>query len=203
MLEGTYVQILVFGIALLGFGVAIYMRFFRPWQLRWGATNEEVSKGMPGDQYVKDPDFNATRAITIEAQPEEIWPWLLQMGFQRAGFYSYDWIDSKNIPSKEVIVPELQKLDVGDKIPLNNHSAMVVSELVPNRRMLWVDPSHQWSWLWALHRVDDESTRLITRLRVPYHKNSWKILTYLVFEFGDFIMMRKCMYGIKMRAESA
>jgi hypothetical protein len=181
MLEGTYVQILVFGIALLGFGVAIYMRFFRPWQLRWGATNEEVSKGMPGDQYVKDPDFNATRAITIEAQPEEIWPWLLQMGFQRAGFYSYDWIDSKNIPSKEVIVPELQKLDVGDKIPLNNHSAMVVS----------------------LHRVDDESTRLITRLRVPYHKNSWKILTYLVFEFGDFIMMRKCMYGIKMRAESA
>ncbi len=124
------------------------------------------------------------------------------MGFQRAGFYSYDWIDNKNIPSKDSIVPELQNLEVGDTIPLNNRSTMDVSERVKNRWMLCVHPPHHWTWLWALHSVDDSTARLITRLRVPYHKNSWKILFDLIFDLGDFIMMRKCLLGIKMRAEA-
>ena len=63
-----------------------YLRFIRPWQLRWGAINAEVECAMPGDDVVKFPTFNATRGVTIQARPEEIWPWLLQIGVTRAGW---------------------------------------------------------------------------------------------------------------------
>jgi hypothetical protein len=66
----------------------------RPWQLTWGATPEEVSRALPGDDLVTRPTFNATRAITIAAPPEEIWPWLIQVGLTRAGWYSYDILDN-------------------------------------------------------------------------------------------------------------
>ncbi len=108
------------GLAALGavlFGV--YFRFIRPWQLRWGATDEEVARAMSGDEVVKQPTFNATRAVTIQARPEEIWPWLVQIGCKRAGWYSYDWIDNLGIPSANRIVPELQHLEVGDLIPFS------------------------------------------------------------------------------------
>src|SRR3712207_8025462 len=74
------------GVAILG----VYMFCIRPWQLRWGATDEEVEHPMPGDEIVKDPTFNATRAVTIRARPEEIWPWIVQIGMTRAGWYSYE-----------------------------------------------------------------------------------------------------------------
>jgi len=66
--------------ALAAFAAVTYLRFIRPWQLRWGATDEEVARAMSGDEVVKSPTFNATRGVTVQARPEEIWPWLLQMG---------------------------------------------------------------------------------------------------------------------------
>ena len=81
-----------------------YLKVVRPWQLRWGATDEEVSRSMPGDDIMLHPNFNATRAITINARPEQIWPWIVQMGFGRAGWYSYDWLDNLGRPSAERIV---------------------------------------------------------------------------------------------------
>src|SRR2546430_14943412 len=75
------------GLAVLGAGAfGVYLRFIRPWQLRWGATDEEVARAMSGDDVVKRPTFNATRAVTIQARPEEIWPWLVQIGITRAGW---------------------------------------------------------------------------------------------------------------------
>ncbi len=108
------------GLAVLGaVAIGVYLRFIRPWQLRWGATDEEVARAMPGDEVVTSPMFNATRGVTINAQPEEIRPWLVQIGCKRAGWYSYDWIDNLGIPSANRIVPELQHLEVGDLIPFS------------------------------------------------------------------------------------
>ena len=103
------------GVVLLG----VYLRFIRPWQLRWGATDEEVARAMSGDDVVKQPTFNATRAVTIQARPEEIWPWLLQIGITRAGWYSYDWLDNLGKPSATRILPQFQHVEVGDVIPFS------------------------------------------------------------------------------------
>src|SRR6266700_1732179 len=90
------------GVAALGaVALGVYLRYIRPWQLRWGATDEEVARAMPGDEVVKHPTFNATRAVTIQARPEEIWPWLVQIGVTRAGWYSYDWLDNLGKPSAQ------------------------------------------------------------------------------------------------------
>jgi len=77
-----------FGLVGAATAAAMYARYVRPWQLTWGATCGEVSRAMPGDEPVKRPTFNATRAITIAAPPDEIWPWLVQVGLTRAGWYS-------------------------------------------------------------------------------------------------------------------
>jgi hypothetical protein len=77
-------------VTLSGLVMATYVLWARPYQLRWGASNEEVDRPMPGDDLSLDPTFRATRAITISGTPHEIWPWLVQMGYGRAGFYGYD-----------------------------------------------------------------------------------------------------------------
>jgi hypothetical protein len=108
------------GVAALGAVVCgVYLRFIRPWQLRWGATDEEVARAMPSDDVVKSPTFNATRGVTVQARPEEIWPWLVQIGVTRAGWYSYDLFDNLGKPSAERIIPELQHVAVGDVIPMS------------------------------------------------------------------------------------
>jgi hypothetical protein len=93
---------------------------------------------MPGDEIVKRPTFNATRTVTIQAQPEQIWPWLVQIGHKRAGWYSYDWVDNLGRPSAEHIIPNLQNLKVGDLIPISPDGKMGfwVKALEPNQWML-------------------------------------------------------------------
>ena len=193
------------GAALGAVLVGVYVRFIRPWQLRWGATDEEVARAMPGDDVVKHPTFNATRAVTIQARPEEIWPWLVQIGCKRAGWYSYDWIDNLGISSANCIVPELQHLEIGDLIPFSpdGKQGMWVKTFEPDRWMLWVAKEDQSTWTWGLYPQDESHTRLITRLHVRY---TWRLpwgLYYLIQDVGDIVMIRKCMLGIKQRAEQA
>jgi hypothetical protein len=90
----------------------VYRLWVQPWQHRWGATDEEVGAAMPGDDLIPDA-ASTTRAISIAAPPEQVWPWLAQLGFGRAGWYSYDWIDNDGQPSADRIIPELQQLQVG------------------------------------------------------------------------------------------
>src|SRR5215213_8565833 len=99
---------------ILGIGVGVYLRVIRPWQLRWGATDDEVHRAMPGDEIVARPTFNATRAVTVEAPRSTIWPWIMQIGFGRAGWYTYDLLDNFGRPSAKHIIPELQQINVGD-----------------------------------------------------------------------------------------
>ena len=84
--------------ALVGLVMMAYLRWARPYQLRWGATQEEEQRPMPGDELNPNPKFLATRAITIEGKPEDIWPWLMQMGYRRAGFYGYDILENLGSP---------------------------------------------------------------------------------------------------------
>jgi hypothetical protein len=99
--------------------LATYFLWIRPWHLHWGAGEEEIVRSLPGDETVKRPGFVATRAVTINASPENIWPWLVQVGCKRAGWYSYDWIDNLGKPSAEQIIAELQNLQPGDTIPMS------------------------------------------------------------------------------------
>jgi hypothetical protein len=192
------------GLAALGaitFGA--YLRFIRPWQLRWGATDDEVASPRPGDADIPRPTFNATRAVTIAARPEEIWPWLVQIGVTRAGWYSYDLLDNLGRHSSERIIPEFQHLAVGDVIPLSpdGKQGQFVKALEPNRWMLWEDKAGDATWYWGLDPVDERQTRLITRVRMRYLWTSPALLFDLLVEFADIVMMRKCLLGIKRRAE--
>lgn len=176
---------------------AFFWLVYRPWSLSWGATEEEVDRPMVGDDLVQDPTFNATRAVTVDASPEEIWPWIVQMGYKKAGFYSYDKLDNDGIPSAERIIPEYQDLEIGDLIPLTRQSSVRVAAIQPHQHMLWVFRSEA-TWAWGLYETDRESTRLVTRLRVRHGS----LVERILYDAFEIFMMRKCLLGIKRRAES-
>ena len=106
---------LLVAILITGAVVASYVWIIKPWHLRWGATDDETARTMPGDELIPDAAA-ATRAITIKANAAEVWPWLVQIGYGKAGWYSYDWIDNDFQPSADRILPEHQHLSMGDKI---------------------------------------------------------------------------------------
>ncbi len=186
-----------------------YLLLVGPWQRRWGATDEEVQRAMPGDEEVEHPLMNATRAVTINARPEEIWPWLVQIGTGRAGWYSYDWIENLmglNISSTDSIIPEFQQLEVGDTIPLAPGLEIPVKVLKPNEMLLLVGHDSvvgDASWVFGLYPLDKEHTRLVTRTRVRWPITLGGILWLFVTEPGSFLMVRKMLLGIKRRVEQA
>jgi len=179
--------------------VAIFYLVYRPWQLSWGATADEVSRPMVGDGLVEDPTFNATRAVTINAPAEQIWPWIVQIGYKRAGFYSWDILDNDGIPSAERILPEYQNLKIGDVVPLSEETDAEVLDMESNEQLLLVFPSDGTvTWAWALYKIDADRTRLVTRLR-------WRTtsaISQFTLDAFEIIMMRKCLLGIKRRAEA-
>jgi hypothetical protein len=191
------------GAAAAGAGLlAAYWKIVRPWAMRWGATEEEATRPLPGDEVVTKADYVATRAITIDAPPQDVWPWLVQIGSGRAGWYTYDRIDNAGVPSVTEILPELQQLQVGDLIPMvaGKDIGVRVKELEPDRRMLWWDEQGEYSWEWLLEPADGR-TRLLNRLRVTKHPWTRKMLYELVAANGDIVMQRKLLRGIKQRAE--
>jgi hypothetical protein len=182
--------------------VAVYVRHVRPWQLTWGATPDEVSRPLPGDELVADPTFNATRAITIAAAPDHIWPWLVQVGVTRAGWYSYDILDNLGRRSARRIIPELQGLAPGDVVPMspNGKQGIRVYSMNTPHSMVWGTPGDT-TWAWQLDENPDGSTRLITRVRSRYRWLSPSIAFSALIEFGDIWMMRKMLMNIRERAE--
>jgi hypothetical protein len=123
----------------------VSLRVIRPWYLRWGATDDEVTMAMPGDELIPDTD-PATRAIGIAAQPEDVWPWLVQLGLGKAGWYSYDWIDNDGHPSAEEIIPEYQTLSVGDQILMMPAMGFTVTSVDPDRFIVSMLDDGSTSW---------------------------------------------------------
>ncbi len=182
----------------------LYSVWLRDWQMNWGANEEEIKSYMPGDELSSDPEFNATRVVEINATPEEVWPWLVQMGGGRAGFYGFDILDNGGISSADRIIQELQDLNVGDSIlPL-----LKVIEIEPARYMLWrfSEGAGGWenaTWSWQLNETENHTTRLISRLRKEYNTDSLiELGMYRFQEITEIFMMRTCLLGIKKRVES-
>jgi len=197
-------MIIIFYIAIIVTGLVLtYLFIIRPWHLKWGATKEEQALELPGDNNVQRPDFNATRGITINSTPELIWKWIIQIGSKRAGWYSIDWMDNAGIKSSDKILPEFQKIEVGQFIPFtpDQKNGMWVNDFKDYEYILWVDKEGKATWLWYLYPIDKTRSRLVTRLKTKYNWKGIWIIYYILYDVGDIVMMSKCMKGIKERAE--
>jgi hypothetical protein len=178
---------------------------YRRWHLRWGATSAEVAATLPGDGLTPGAQYNSTRAISIDAPPAAVWPWLVQVGCLRAGWYSDDLLDNLAHPSATTVEPGLQHLEVGQLVPMapkpSERSALKVHSFEINRWLLWTTPDSTWAW--QLTSTDRNGTRLIARINARY---DWRhplfaLLGMILMEFGDFAMLRRMLRGIKVRSE--
>ncbi|HET6891535.1 MAG TPA: SRPBCC family protein [Pyrinomonadaceae bacterium] len=186
--------------------LAAYALFIRPWHLKWGATDKELRLQLPGDELVENPRLNATHAITINAPLKDVWPWLVQIGQKRGGFYSYTWLENLvgcDMRNADQIVPEWQNLKVGDEVWLHPKA--------PPLKVLAVEAGCyivlENSWTFFLRPIDDHTTRLIIRGRGDFNPDlKSSLLNFIllrgIFEPAHFIMERKMMLGIKERAEA-
>ena len=198
MKRNTILRVVEAGVLLMVLGSCFIWFVYRPWVLNWGATDAEVARAMPGDSIIVDATFAGTRAVTVNAGAEFIWPWLLQIGYRRAGLYSYDLLDNDGVPSADYIIPEFQNLQVGDSIPIGPGFYVRVSVLESNRSMLLEFPDWaEASWVWGLYPDGPNRTRLVTRLRG--RPLGW---TRIFVDLGEIFPMRKSMLGIKRRAET-
>lgn len=188
----------------LSTAAAVYARYVRPWQLTWGATAAEVSRPLPSDELVTHPTFDATRAITLDAPPAEVWPWLVQMGLTRAGWYSYDLLDNLGRPSARRVIPELQNLQPGDIVPMspNGQQGMRVLSVDAPTSMVWGEAGGT-TWAWQLDETGTGGTRLVTRVRSRYEWLSPSIAFSLLLEFGDIWMMRRMLLNLRERVAPA
>ena len=185
---------------------AAYARWVRPWALTWGATPDEAAARMPGDELIVRPPLSVTRALTIAAPPEEVWPWLVQAGTGRAGWYSYDLVDNLGRRSADRILPQWQHLAVGDLVPLtpSGRLGLRVHSMAAPHAMVWGSPGET-TWEWHLHAIrgadGSPSTRLVTRFRSTSVAGFPTRLVALPLELGDAVMMRKMLLTIKARVE--
>jgi hypothetical protein len=180
-------------------------RLVRTPVLTWGATEEEAGRSLPGDELLEDPAVVSTRAITIDAPPSAVWPWLVQMGSGRGGAYTYDWIENLfglGMHSAERIHPEWQNLAVGDVIPgRESLQGMRVEVLDPERALVTRSEDGTWVWAFVLEDLGGR-TRLLSRNRIAMPDPSLgDRIGMAVMEPGSLVMERKMLHGIKERAE--
>jgi hypothetical protein len=148
--------------------------------------------------------------VTIDAPPEKVWPWLVQMGLDRGGFYSYDRLDNEGQPSATTIIPELQDLQEGDEMLLDRKVAARVTHLEPPRTMVWalLDAEVElglianMSMAFILERLEGDRTRLKSRVRGHIQGGLALPYIYLLDEWVNFVMQRRQLLGIKARAEA-
>jgi len=198
---------LALGTATYVAGLALgYQVMLRRKCLTWGATTEEVSRAMPGDELLTDPDIVATRAITIAAPPAAIWPWLVQLGPDRGGAYTYDWIENLlglNMHSANEILPQFQNLTVGDTFALGDKGPRLRAVIIePERALVYASEDGHWVWAFGLYPGPD-GTRLVSRNRIamPDAGPATRLFNRVIMEPGSWIMERKMLIGIKQRAE--
>jgi len=185
----------------VGLAFVLFRTVIQPWYNGWGATDEEVAMAMPGDDLIETPN-SVTRAIGIAAEAEDVWPWLVQIGFGKAGWYSYDWIDNDGQPSADEIVPEHQRLSVGDQILMMPEMGFTVTSIDPVRSIVSLLEGGTTSWCLALYPQDGEGSRLVSRWR-----NNWGKITpasaifVAITDPGTFIMEQKMLRTIRDRVE--
>ncbi len=191
----------------LALAAALWSPPARRWYLTWGATGAEAAQALPGDELLPDAEMVSTRAVSIDAAPAEVWPWLVQMGSGRGGAYTYDWIENLlglGMHSADRVLPEFQHLAVGDVLPLGaDGPGMRVEICDRDRTLVFRSEDEQWVWIFAL-RPEDGGTRLVSRNRISERSASAarRLADRLVMEPGSLIMERKMLLGIRDRAEA-
>jgi hypothetical protein len=186
----------------------LYWFPMRRWFGRWGTTDEDLTRAMAGDPFIANPTHSATHAVTVDASPEDIWPWLVQMGYRRGGLYSYDWLDRLfgylDGPSANRVLPEYQRLAVGDVIPVGRGQGFPVTAIEPCRALVLsgTNDGFQWVWQFGLYPLDAGRTRLVTRGAQYFVNTPGTWLFMRVMEPAAFIMTRKMLLGVKQRAEA-
>jgi hypothetical protein len=208
--------------------VLLFSPLLKGWYRGWGATPAEVKKKLPGDELVPHPRMQSTRAITIQAPPAAVWPWLLQFGLKRGGWYSYDFLEAMAGAAGFVdghstwrIIPELQDLKVGDKVWMHPRILpLTVSAMETERALVFhtrVDldtkaffelgekmPAQyvNSNWVFFLEK-SAKTTRLLVRSRLDYGpSNLINTIAWRVFTDPiSFVMERRMLLGIKQRAE--
>ena len=188
----------------------------------YGSTAAERRRDLPGDELMARPMAVTTHATTIAAPPERIWPWLLQMGWHRGGWYTAEWVDRllfpANWPSATTIVPTLQHLDVGDLVPdgpPESGCAFVVTRLESGRHVVLRSTTHlppgwaerfgawlDWTWAFVLVRQPDGRSRFLVRSRVRAGPAWVAALYLLVIVPADFVMARQMLRGLRSRVEA-
>jgi hypothetical protein len=198
--------IAVGGVALSGGIAALTYSRWRPWCLTWGATDEEATEALPGDELLEDPDLISTRAISIAAPKAAVWPWLAQMGSGRGGLYTYDWIENLlglHMHSVDVILPQFQEIEIGDAQRLGT-GGPTLRVAVAEPEAALVLRSDDGNWVWAFCLVSTVvGTRLISRNRiaVPGASSLSRAFYRYLMEPGSLIMERRMLIGIRERAE--
>jgi hypothetical protein len=165
---------------------------------------DETSRVLPGDELVAKPKLRWQHAITIRARPADVWPWLMQMGCGRAGWYSYDALDNGGVPSADRIVPELQQVQVGDIFPIRpqDEETFVVRLVEPERAIVIGDAAGGMTWAFVLEPVDEHTTRLITRIRATYDGRALGLFFRLFWHPVHFAMQRRQLLNLKRLAEA-
>jgi hypothetical protein len=171
----------------------------------WGSSDDETKETLPGDDLVDEPAFSATRSITISAPPTEVFPWIAQFGFGRAGWYSYDLIDNFGRKSATTLHPEWAVDTVGDVVPGGPINFSVREIDAPNHLVLELlnarrSPRLTFTMSYVLRPISD-STRLISRVRSGLRAPFGNILLRSTLGPGDGVMLRRQLLGIKERAE--
>lgn len=192
----------------LGLLLGIYLTVLYPWMLGWGATTAERLRGLPGDELVPVATDQSTRAVTVRAPADETWRWLVQLGEDRAGFYSHSWLENlfvADIHNGDRVRPEWQTLREGDLVRAvpDDYLGGILPE--PGWRVAAAEPGRWFvlrNWgVFLVEPVDAATSRLIVRTR--FHDETWwgPIVTALAFEPVHFVMERQMLLGIKARAE--
>jgi hypothetical protein len=201
--------------------------------MRWGATDDEVYRPLPGDDLVPHPMLETTHAISIHASRADIWPWLVQMGYDRGWWYTdarwYQWVDkyiwhTSHPASPDHIIPELQLLGTGDTIldgPPGT-AFFTVAKFEPERVLALFSTTHilmmapaslrnnpkvglhgVFSWVFILDEKEEGLTRLIVRTRASYEPKMFRMLTRPMLFPADFLMARMMLQTIKQRVEQS
>jgi hypothetical protein len=193
--------------ALVTAAAGAYVLAFRPWHLRWGATDAEVARRWPGDELVPNPWTRAVRAVTVNAPAARVWPWIMQVGRERGGFYSYTWLENligADIRNVYQVIPGLPDRRVGETVWMGpqdrfgGQARMIVAQVQFRRAMVLVTPAdaeHVWSFV--LEPASDRVTRFVMLSLAAKPR----IADRVFWELAHFVMERKMMLTIKRLAE--
>jgi hypothetical protein len=181
---------------------------------RWGATAAETRLALPGDELAQHPLINWTNAININARPEQVWPWIAQLGDTRGGFYSYTFIEDRvgalmgeggytvDYQNADRIMPQWQSPAPGDMLV---QGILKVREVKAGQYLLAdsITPeTMQWVWVWRLLPLEGgEHTRLIVRFLIQLPSGGENPVLTTVMKIGGFVMQQRMMHGFRLRAE--